>query len=695
MNTEFDSDEKLFSYQKNFVEYVCNNHTDKRKYMLMFEAGTGKTYAYIKTVERLIRRGVYERAEIVTRAVLHSSIRNHIPPDMTERFTISSFKTFCYKYLTEKQSMDENLQNYYESVKNRPQADMLYQKYAEDYVFKYGSNNTIYIFDEIQVVLGEGAYYNDTKSNDEETFATIISDLYTNYVNKPTSNIITIFSTATLMINRADPICKFAKIFGMFCDGDNQSSHEKASQRVVENCEIFIYNNGDGAIKDHYIEHPYFKSEEFRNTYILPTSKYRQESISTDSANNFQRKFFEAVVPLYSYDPSKQAAERSQLRSWLTSTLTNRNTIPKIQQLTVFCNVLGVFGVGIAFILYNEIKAYLKKEPGYAVAYYENHLEKGAYQLIEAFELLNEFTTIRTSVIELKKNGKEETDDQEVQQFNVAMGESKQFEQATLSGESYKYCLVESGNAGYFSKNILPNANSASNVMGKYCNLVMFSTVFREGVSFSNVLRKYYPVYSWNLTSKYQVEYRTLRSNSFVNFDLSTMPSKYLTESGKIYPHNFTMCFAKNNWDFRKVSFVSMIEGPFPATPFENLELYNDIMKTANEKHEGINQVNAYLLKHNNKNFLGKEVSGPREFLSYNMFDAVRGAIKSDFNMCLLSDRITKGIVSLDVPLSTAVMNREFVVMPLTKLGENYSATTAPITISKGNIITYRSITKL
>lgn len=659
--SKFDSDDKLFSYQKNFVEYVCNNHTAKRKYMLMFEAGTGKTYAYIKTVERLIRNGIYKKADIITRAVLHASIRAHIPQDLADNITLHSFNSFCQKFLQEMESK-RNSEN------------------PDEYILSFGRNDRIYIFDEIQVVLGESAYLNDTKMQSKYTFEQVMRYFFTRYVDQPESNILTIFSTATLMVNTAEPACKFANMFNLFNPNDDISDPQIAANRIVEKCEIFAYKNTN-AIKDHYMTSPLFKSLDYPDLFILPVSKLREDNLQATTTNPFNRDTFEKVLML-----STTQDEFGRLVEQLYSIDVTQS---RMDQLTQFCNIIAIHNTSIAFIIYNEFKAFLNGEPGYAIAYYDNKIENGAKHLMKALELLNNHTTIRTRNIVLKTTKSE--DDAEIQTYNVTMADDEQEIRLNQETEVYSYCLVDAGNAGYFSNKVLPSANGPGNVNGKICNLVLFSFVFREGVSFSNVLRKYYPVFSWNLTSKYQVEYRTLRANSFEHFDISTIPDKYKDDQGKIYPHNYTFCYTLASLDFRKRRFVDDLVEPAPRVYYPQLDI--GIIENAYRKQEGIDQVVQVLEQHNNKEFRGDVHSST--FLAYNIFEVMRSSVKHDFNKRLLNHQLLKGIVDTNFQIPHATMSNDYVVMPLSKIDDNHYSTTAPVTMSKGNIITYRSITQV
>lgn len=912
LNTKYNNDPCLYYYQKNFIDYVANNHTRKKMYLLMFEAGTGKTLAYLKLCERMIIHGIYKNVFIITRNVLFAAIKKQIPKKIVNNVNLYTFISFAQDL----KSLDL------------------------DKVI----NNSIIIFDEIQLALGEQDNENkETGQTRLKDFRNICTNLFF-HASYNNSNMITIFSTATVMVNSASNIINLANVFfkyqyirdnwfgesdedqdnfnkaiknannqvnnivqdindkityydimikkyykyynkknGELVENSNQpeliellyiiqndyslcvqykdylekillettsvsasaptnsnldniihidynrfapilqitnfenscdinennidgneddteninnisrgnsknktilmnipvefmkpeyciNNHVDATNFIIKYLEVFSYKNKDDII-DKYIVNPFIT---FDVNTIMSEILYKysnmsaevQNSIYNDILNELNKTFFipmsriqhnrnklnhdYMIKELYDYGIMPDTYNQSifeeknshsssdsgdafnhdanlkflklfynyyeyQFIDCMLANIKNNSSNMTIETyITLCCDVIAKVNPMIAFIVFQVLSAYYKHEPGMSIIYFEDQVQHGMKEFGLCLELINKYSPDNSvlNLTDITKSG-------------------------PTSENSFKYCMVDGKTCLHYNSSYREKFNSAENVNGMLCNLVIFSKVFKEGVSFSNVLRKFYPVFSWNQTTKYQVEHRTLRSDSFKHFTPEILKSdvmkNYLDENGKIYPHNYTLVYSNPNyensyfdydtayfdeadnmtyfsqnyidWDGTEkhnITFTMIYDiwNPENILYKHNVILYNsvylDILMLYVKKQQEIDLVNT-ILNENKNQYLVKEEDTSNEFLAHNIFDLIKNINNKDVNIPYMFYIITRLLYNGTKTIGehyNAYKNSDYMVMPCSRIGPNITNVTRFPTMSKTNNVEYRSITQ-
>lgn len=928
LTTKYNNDSSLYFYQKNFIDYVANNHDNQKMYLLMFEAGTGKTLAYLKLCERLIINGVYKRVFIITRTVLFHSIKAHIPASIESTVHCYTFITFTQELM----NMDINTL----------------------------TNNTIIIFDEIQIALGDqDAETKDTSQTRLFDFRAMCTKLYMHIAYNKTRTL-TIFSTATLMINTSDNALNFVNVFYKYkiilncwydyfrniypelpdeevmkiaeraindnigsynndiniatnkinnklnyynsmlnnysriysikCkeyddlynqynnytdqdtinkinsklydldilktkikdnynnisyyinqlvyiknnnmslsslnqlmplvlndisiddmyieDNDNFDINDisdtkqikinknkkyglsddkdtdiptnktkntimnipddllseyyiikdidQAAEFIVKHTSIFTYKNPNDII-DRYIVNPYisyYKNPVFSQEHISELDKCMiiPLSLIQSKRNINDYSYIKNLLIQYGIQPDdslhEQFSSKNQIKfknidkkspfqhnenlilfklfhssyeyqlidRLLAIFKLNNENINIRTYICVSCDIIAKVNPMIAFILQQVLLAFYDKEPGMSIVYFEDQVQHGMKEFALCLELINKYSprSDLLSLIDITKSD-------------------------VVIESAFKYCLVDGKSCQYYNNNQRDKFNSESNVNGSLCNLVIFSKVFREGVSFSNVLRKFYPVFSWNKTTKYQVEHRTLRSDSFKHFTPNILSSqrmkKYLDENGRIYPHNYTIMYSDlkatdtyNYIDYDYMYFDNHLQSiyidynhtmvredtdRYTMISFSDIfdiwndknilkncinklyiPIYMDILNLYVEKQFKIDYVNNILYNNSNK-CLVKDEDTSTDKLAYNIFDLMSNINNDDVNLIYLQKMITGLNCIPNYDEYNAHKTSDFTVMPCINICGNISSKTKIPTISKTNAICYRSINQV
>lgn len=398
----------------------------------------------------------------------------------------------------------------------------------------------------------------------------------------------------------------------------------------------------------------------------------------------------------------------------------NSNGMDIRNYICACCDIIAKVNPMIAFIILQLLLSFYNNEPGMSIIYYEDQVQNGMNEFAMCLNLIEKYSPDKSllSISDITKS------------------------EPTIT-KAFKYCLVDGKTCHYYNNNHKDKFNSAENVDGSLCNLVIFSKVFKEGVSFSNVLRKFYPVFSWNQTTKYQVEHRTLRSDSFIHFtdDILKLPQmqKYLDVNGKIFPHNYTLMYSTVDpnepvfyLDYDKLllnlkdkTFVHDFNGTcfdpdtgdilqpdlYEQITFSDLfdmwnkysilsdvrdvirvPIYLDVLRNYVQKQQMIDKVNEVISSCNNRHLIKTEDTST-DPLAYNIFEILNNLTQDEVNLVYLILKITGMNIKIPNARTTnAKKTSDYTVMPCVNIAGNVSSKTKKATVSKLQAIEYRSI---